>query len=177
MMPRLGEPPTTPAHRHSPLPEPALHPNQARLKMLQPLLLGPPLLLGGIPPGPAGPPIDRDRQPPVDHPDRSMQACAGVQEVAPAAAPLVVAGPGDRPRPSRRRCRSQGALAAGTAVGARPHRAAAREIAAGQPAQILADHVEHRGVLLAGPQPGLHPRTGGRGDHERRGDRTHDRII
>jgi len=31
---RLGEPPATPAHRHSTLPEPALDPSQARLEVL-----------------------------------------------------------------------------------------------------------------------------------------------
>jgi hypothetical protein len=49
--------------------------------------------------------------------------------------------------------------------GPRPRRAAAGKIAAGQPAQVFADNAQHRGVLLAGPQPGLHPRAGGRGDH------------
>jgi hypothetical protein len=71
----------------------------------------------------------------------------------------------------------QGALTVGAAVGARAQCAAAGKISAGQPAQVLADQPEHHSVLLAWPQPGPHPRTSRRGDYERGGDRTHDRIL
>jgi hypothetical protein len=76
---RFSEPTAATHHPHPSLPEPALDPGQAGLKVLQPLLLGPPLLAGGIPTGPATPPTDRHRQPLLNGLDRPTQAGAGVQ--------------------------------------------------------------------------------------------------
>jgi hypothetical protein len=177
MMARPGEPAAAPAHRHPAISKLLLDSGQQRLQVLQALLLGPPPLAGGIPAGRTTPPTDRHHQPPLDHPDRPAETSANVQQVKACPLPLVVAGAGDRPRPPRRRRRCQGTLTVGAAVGAQSNRAAAGEVAAGQPTQVLANHAQYRGVLPVGPQPGAHPRTCGRGDHKRGNDRTHDRIV
>jgi hypothetical protein len=73
-----GEPAATSHHTHLALPDPALNAGQPRLEVLQPLLLGPPLLASGIPAGPATPPADRHRQSPLDDSNRPTQVSAGV---------------------------------------------------------------------------------------------------
>src|SRR5918992_5788499 len=92
---KLGEVAAASRHTYPSLPDPALDRGQARLEVLQTLLLGPPLSAGGISPDPTIPPTDRHGQPPLDHVGGAPQTCAGIQQVTPLALPLVIAGPRD----------------------------------------------------------------------------------
>jgi hypothetical protein len=136
----LDEPPTPPAHRHPPSRKPLLHRCELGLKVLQAALLLEPLRLRRIATHAAMATADRHGQPRSDRPARTAQTDPNVEQVALSALPLIVGGPGDRPCPTQRRCRGQGALPVSALVVADAEPAPHCQVVAGQPAKVLTDH-------------------------------------
>jgi hypothetical protein len=165
------QPSAAPHDRDLPLFDPALNVGETGLEMLEPPLLGGPLVAAGIPAGLPAPPTGRNRQPAADRLGRPLEAGLLVEQVPPAPFPLVLRRAGDRPRPPRRRYRREVALPTGPlAVLDVPDPAAVREIPPGELPEVFTDRPEDVFVLVGRAQPGPDPRW--RRDHERVGQRT-----
>ena len=101
----------------------------------------------------------------------------GIEQVAPSTLPLIVGGPGDRPRPSGACLRGQRAFTVGSLVRSVAKAAADGDVPAGKLAELLADRAQHLLVAGAQPEPGADAGTGGCSHDQRRGDRTHVLIL
>src|SRR5438876_4061738 len=101
VVPRTGKPPTAPAHTHVPVLQSPLHGSGPRSQLLEALPFLPPLRLGGVP----APPPGRQHDAPFELPDACQQGSLPGLQVSLRQIPLIIAGPGDRPRPpGRRQC-------------------------------------------------------------------------
>jgi hypothetical protein len=169
----LGQPPAASAYRHVALRDPRLDLGQPGVQVLQAALLFEPLRLRCIAAHPTLPPPDRHRQPRPDPLAGSTQPVPGVQQVAPAALPLIVGGSGDGPCPSRRSRGCEGPLALGPLILSTTQPAAHHEILPCQPAKVLTNRPQRLFVAGRKPQAGADASTHRWSDHKRYGDPTH----
>jgi hypothetical protein len=164
--------PPAPGHRRRPRFDPPLGLGNARLQRPQSKVLGVPLCRGRVSACLPGPATCGDGEPGLDPGDPAAQARRLGTQVLPGQPVLVLTGPGDRPRPARRRLNGQRPLAhrPGRRLPPGVHlsfRAPHRQVPPGQPPQVPPGRPQHRLVFRRYPQPGPHPgpRRGSR--HER----------
>ena len=165
-----------PDHRHGPGLQLLLYPGQPGLQRPQADRLGVPFRSGGIPARPPGRGARRNSQPGLDPDDAGQQACPVGAQVLPGQPDLVVAGPGDRPGPPRRRGRSHRPLPrrAGPRPAPRvqpPLSTPGAQVLPGQRSQVPAHRPQHRLIARRRAQSGPDPRACWRRRHERRGNR------
>jgi len=156
--------PPAPRHRHRPRLCPPLNLGQAGLQRMQADLLGVPLGRGRVPAQPSRPPARRDGEPCPDPPRPRLQARPLRTQVLLGEPDLVLAGPGDRPGPARRRPggqrplpfppRHRAAFRVQSAL-----RAPGRQVTPGQRPQVRTHGPQHRRIPWRDPQPGADPRS------------------
>ena len=171
---RLGQPgggqvqpgahqlPAAPRHRHRPRRDPPLDPGEARLQRLEPDRFGVPFRLSRVPGHAPLPPPDGDGQARRDRPDSRLQGAPLGGQVPVTELPGVLAGPGDRPGPPRRRQAGQRPLAhrprRSPAPGVQPAlRAAGGQVTARQRAQVSAGSSKDLSIPGRHPKPRPHP--------------------
>ena len=168
----LRQPPAAPAHAYPPDGDPLLYASLACPQRLQPPLLLEPLGRGGVSSQVALPRPGRDLQAGLDCPGPGPQADALGPQVPVRELPGILAGPGDRPGPARRRLRRQRPLPCrsrrGPALRVQAALAAAgRQVRRRQRPQMYPRCGQHRGIAWGNPQPGPHPRPRRACGHER----------
>jgi hypothetical protein len=134
-----------------------------------------PLGLGHVPARPSRLLARRDGQPSLDPSDPGLQTGLLGPQIPLGQAPLVLVGPRDRARPTRRRLRRQRPLPLppGHGLPSRvepPLRASRSQVAPGQRPQVRAGRPQHRLILRRHPQPGTDPRPDRGGGNERASD-------